>query len=151
MSYANPTIAIADKRLAEAVRQAIANAVRMATPLVTESPRVVRLRTMRKLSLLGPEAIRDAIVVVRLHSSGTRRLPKLVEAIRAMNPAGIQIVWDGFEPSRREAERYVFATLEHARATPSGPPVVLSKDRAPEFALRILIAQRRPSEGARLP
>lgn len=145
----NVAVSIANRKLADAVSRAIATAVRMATPLVTETPPVVRLRTMRKLALLGPETIEGAIVVVRVHSSGARRLPKLVAAIREMNPAGVQIVWDGAEPPREEVERHVFTALEYARATPAGPPVVLSKERTPEFSLRVLIAHRKPTEGDR--
>jgi hypothetical protein len=72
-----------------------------------------------------------------------RRLPGLVEAIRAAGALGLQLVWEGEAPSRARVEQHVFLALEKARATPGGPPVVLSRSADPTVALRRMVAQQK--------
>lgn len=104
---------------------------------------VVSLRTRRRLLALGPARIEGAIAVMRVTSEGARRLPALVDDVRAAGAVGVQIVWDGATPPREQVEPYVFAILERARATPKGPPVVLARTEEPARALRILVSRRR--------
>lgn len=147
------SVAIRDPDLARAVATAITSAVAAATASlslahVRELP-VVRLRTHRRLAALDREAFDGAVAIVRVTEGNARRLPELVEAIRAQAPLGVQLVWDGHAPARARVERYVFAVLERARATPGGPPVVLSTSTTPVAALRILIANRRRKDESR--
>jgi hypothetical protein len=146
------TVSIADERLSRAVTAAVADAVRTAANAVPfEDVRVVRLRTRKRLELLGPERLAGSIAIVRVTERNARRLPDLVDAIRApaYGTAGVQMVWDGTEPPRSRVERDVFTVLERARATPSGPPVVLAKSEEPALALRILVARRARKDGTR--
>ena len=123
--------------------EAIASALRDAAAACSApAPRVVRLRTRKRLARLGPARIAGAIAVVAVTASNARRLPELVEAVRGAGASGVQLVWDGKTPARDEVERYVFAVLERARATPAGPPVVLAKDDDPAFSLRALVTHR---------
>ncbi|MBS2020020.1 MAG: hypothetical protein JST00_44575 [Deltaproteobacteria bacterium] len=104
---------------------------------------IVALRTRKRLAALGPTGLEGAIAVMRVTAKGARRLPALVESVRANGVAGVQIVWDGATPPREEVEPYVFAILERARATPKDPPVVLARTEEPARALRILVSRRR--------
>ncbi|MDF2696038.1 MAG: hypothetical protein K0S65_4421 [Labilithrix sp.] len=135
-------VAIADGALAAAMTEAIAAALREAVSKEPAPLPIVRLRTRKRLTRLRPAALAGALVIVRVTSTNARRLPELVDAVRSAGPAGVQITWDGVVPPRAEVERYVFATLEAARATPTGPPVVLAEDSAPALALRLLIVHR---------
>lgn len=141
-------VAIADRRLRETVTAAISRAI--ASPPLDDTRAAVRLRTNRRLEQLGAERIEDAYVVVEIRASNAPRIPKLVAAIRALRPAGVQLVWDGVTPPRDDVERHVFAALEEARATPGGAPVVVAASHEVCFALRILAAERasraRPKE-----
>jgi hypothetical protein len=144
---------VGDARLARTMTSAIAEAVRAAgnaAPL--EELPIVRLRTRKRLDMLtreAPERIAGAIAIVRLTEKNARRLPDLVDAVRAAGPAGVQIVWDGNTPPASRVERHVFTLLERARATPSGPPVVLAKTAEPASALRFLVANRPRKDGTR--
>ena len=84
---------------------------------------------------------------VRVTATGGRRLVGLVDALRAAPVAGVQLVWDGEDPTREEVEAHVFAALELARATPNGPPVVVTRSKAPIAALRALVAKRKDRSG----
>lgn len=145
---ARVTVSIADRALAEATARALSSALRAATEsYVPSAPRVVRLRTRKRFVRLGAEAVAGALVVVRVTETNARRLPSLVEAVRAAGPLGVQLQWDGKSPTRDRVERHVFAVLERARATPAGPPVVLSEDAEPALSLRILAEHRARSSG----
>jgi hypothetical protein len=147
------SVAIGDGRLSrdvvaavtsalEAARSSLASAIAPALP-------VVRLRTRRRLEALGPEALVGAVAILAVTERGARRLPDLVEAVRAARPLGVQLVWDGEVPRREVVERHVFSVLERARQTPGGPPVVLARTAEPAEALRILIANRQRKDGTR--
>ena len=150
------TVAIADRALADATATAIASALRKArASFELASPRVVRLRTRRRLArLLAKEApslsrLEGAIVVVRVTGTNARHLVEMVEAVRKAGALGVQLVWDGVDPARERVERHVFAVLERARSTPAAPPVVLSKDVEPALSLRILVEEHRSRAGVR--
>lgn len=144
------SIAIADARLSRAMTRAIGSAVRGASAsLASGELPVVRLRTRRRLESLGDGALAGVIAVVRVTERNARRLPDLVDAIRAARPLGVQLVWDGRSPERARVERHVFAVLERARATPSGPPVVLARGEEPVEALRILVANGQRKDDSR--
>lgn len=137
-------IAVESPALAKALEHAIEAALRD-VPAPPRYP-VVRLRTFRRLAALGssePGArIEGKIAVVRVTGPGLRRLPALVEAIRAAGALGVQLVWDGLAPPRERAEGPIFRVLEQARATKAGPPVMLAAERTPVLALRTAIAVR---------
>ncbi len=142
-------VQIGDPRLAGRVARRIEAALERARMdsaaaiASTADLRIVRLRTRRRLAALGPEAVSGALVLVRLTERGARHLVALVAELRAASVAGIQLVWDGVQPTRELAEGAVFAALEQARAAPKGPPVVLARGRTPTDALRIMVARRR--------
>jgi hypothetical protein len=138
-------VSIADPRVAavvtEAIERALASARAEARPVV---PPIVRLRTQRRLERLGAERIEGKLAIVRVTATNARRLPDLVDRIRALRAAGVQLVWDPSpDDDRAPLERYVFTVLEKARATPAGPPVVLARTCEPDAALSILIGHRR--------
>jgi hypothetical protein len=142
-------VSVADQALARALRRAIDEAVRRAVASLSldgageekTRPPVVRLRTEKRLAALRAE-VRGAIVVVGVTRANARRLPRLIDAIRAGGAAGVQLVWDGRDPERPFVEGGVFEVLERARRTPDGPPVVLAACATPVEALRILVASR---------
>lgn len=145
---ARVTVSIADRALAKATAHAVSTALRaVMEAYALPAPRVVRLRTRKRFARLGCEAVAGALVVVRVTETNARRLPSLVEAVRAAGPLGVQLQWDGRSPARDRVERHVFAVLERARATPAGPPVVLSEDADPALSLRILAEHRARSSG----
>lgn len=131
-------LAVSHPDLARAIEQGIQAAIGdfVAPPRYP----VVRLRTRRRLAELG--ALGGRIAIVRVTERGLRRLPALVEAIRAEGPLGVQLVWDGETPPRALAEPAIFRVLEAARATKGGPPVVLAAESTPVLALRTAIADR---------
>ncbi len=151
-------IAIADPALAEALAAAIMSALGGAVDDTLDDalgnapgelrpetrgphPRAVRVRSRkglaREASRLG-----GAIAIVGVTARNARHLAALVAAARAAGALGIQLVWDGADPPRVAVEHHVFAALEHARATPGEPPVVLAATAQPAAALRFLIAHR---------
>ena len=146
-------ISVEDATLRAELDRAISDALRAAISTdIEDDPRVVRLRTKKRFERLGAEGVTRAIVVVRVTESNARRLPDLVERIRAAGALGVQLVWDGESPQRAHVERHVFAVLEQARATPGGPPVVVATAEEPAFSLRVLIAhqiRRASAEGRR--
>lgn len=90
-----------------------------------------------------PAALTEgAIAVVKVTARNLRRLGERVEALRESGALGVQLVWDGRDPSPAIAEASVFAVLERARATPGKAPVVLARSEAPVESLRILVAAR---------
>ena len=151
---------IEDRALAKRVERTIADALGRARQTTaaalagTSDLPVVHLRTQRRLEALGPPAIAGALVVVRVTEKGARRLLGLVTALRTIGAAGVELVWDGETPPRERVEAHVFAVLEAARATPKGPPVVLSLGKPStsatlaaqasrvSSALRVLVAKR---------
>lgn len=141
-------VEIADARLSRKMTRAIEDAMRAAVAAAEQSAaragdlRVVRLRARKALARLGPEGLGGALAIVRVNERNARHLPELVDGIRAAGALAVQMVWDGKEPPAARVERHVFTVLERARATPSGPPVILAKDDEPPFALRILIGAR---------
>lgn len=140
---------VGDAALADRIARAAEGALRTARIAVDEAAAatralpVVRLRTRRRFEALGAARIAGAIVVMRVTEKSARRLPALVDDVRAAGAAGVQIVWDGESPPRELVEEHVFAALEKARATPKGPPVVLAKSEEPARALRVLISGKR--------
>lgn len=134
-------MAIADEALGTALATALERTLAV-SPVLDDARPVVRLRTRKRLETLGAERIGDAYVVVAVRADNARRLPSLVAAIRALRPAGVQIVWDGVSPPREDVEAFVFAALENARATPGEPPVVVAASRDVCFALRVLVRER---------
>lgn len=142
VSVREPALAQRLERAIAASRRASQRTAREAAASTT-GLRVAHLRTRRKLAALGPEAVAGALVVVRVTDRGARRVPALVAELRGLGVAGIQLVWDGEDPSRARAEHPVFTALEAARATPTGPPVVVACGAEPARVLRLLIAKRR--------
>jgi len=141
-------VSIADPALASMTASEVSKALRVAmTSLEAPPPRVVRLRTRKRLARLGAEGVAGAIVVVRVTDANSRRLPELVDFARSAGALGVQLQWDGITPARSTVERHVFAVLERARSTRAGPPVVLSEDAEPALSLRMLLAHRaRPND-----
>lgn len=142
---ATVAIAVADPELARALTAAIADAVaetmRGAGPAIADAQRipVFRLRSRRRLAGVAGR-LPGAIAVVAVTARNARHLVGLIDGIRTAGAAGIQLVWDGAEPPRARVERFVFAALEHARATPGQPPVVLAPTATPATALHVLVA-----------
>jgi hypothetical protein len=141
--HAVVTTSIRDAALATKITTSISEALdQIATP---QPARVVKLRTHKRLRDLRERdatAFVDAIAVIRVTASNARRLPALVEKIRSMNPRGVQLVWDGEDPPRDAIEENIFAILEHARATPTDPPVILHTNDVPALALCFLVSSR---------
>jgi hypothetical protein len=130
-------IVVADPLLATSISQGMQRAITdFARP--PEYP-VLRLRTFRRLETVD---VSVKIAVVLVTERGLRRLPSLVDAIRARGALGVQLVWNGEEPTRDRAEATIFRILETARATKSAPPVVIAASRRPTLALRALIRSR---------
>jgi len=153
---AGVVVSIADARLARAMKRAIADAMKASIAAAEQhSARagdlpVVRLRARKTLARLGsaqPSALDGALAIVTVSERNARHLPELVEGIRAAGVLAVQMVWNGREPEATRIDRYLFDVLERARATPSGPPVVLTKNDQLPPALRILIASRPRAEG----
>lgn len=157
-------VAVADPALAEALTEAMVQALvhaaghgfghdhRDAPPSrVPPEPAAMRVPTVRVRSrkVVAREAGRlgGAIAIVPVTARNARHLVALVDGVRAAGALGVQLVWDGADPPRAAIEHRVFAALEHARATPGEPPVVLAPTDQPVAALGFLIAHR--SLGAR--
>ncbi len=138
-------VRIQNADLAQRIEDAIGASLDAARAAYPPSPRrTVRLRTRRRLEQLGA-SIEGRLVIVRVTAKNARRLPALVEDIRASRPCGVQLVWDGVEPARDLVEKDIFAVLERARSTPAGPPVVLARTDAPAEALLTLISWKERS------
>jgi uncharacterized protein with beta-barrel porin domain len=135
-------VSVRDKALATRLAGAMTRAVRAVVSAPLREVAVVRVRSRKALERLGG-GVDGAIAVVPLTARNLRRAGEVVEALRAAGAAGVQLAWDGREPSREAAEAKVFAILERARATPGQAPVVLAHGEEPVEALRILIAHRR--------
>ena len=142
-------VSIAEVQLARKMKRAIAVAMDAAIASASQYAalagefRVVRLRARKTLVRLTEEgALAGALVIVRVDERNARHLAVIVEGARAAGAMAVQMVWDGEAPPRSRVERHIFTVLERARATPSGPPVILAKSDAPPFALRILVASR---------
>jgi hypothetical protein len=153
-------VAIGDPVLAGALTDAVAAAVAAAVADIFAGARMSEIRTVairsRKALARVAGALPGAIAIVAVTAGNARHLIALVDQLRAAGAAGIQLVWDGATPPRAEVERHVFAVLEHARATPAAPPVVLAAPPpappptalagtphpAPAAALLLLIAHR---------
>lgn len=140
---------VADEALARRIERATTEALRAArvateaAAATTNELPVIRLRTRRRFEALGAARLAGAIVVMRVTEQSARRLPALVDDVRAAGAAGVQIVWDGESPPRERVEQHVFAVLEKARATPKSPPVILARSEEPTRALRALVAGKR--------
>jgi hypothetical protein len=112
----------------------------------TEPPAPVRTVRVRSRKGLARDAgqLGGAIAIVPVTPRNARHLIALVDGARAAGALGVQLVWDGVDPPRATVEHRVFAALEHARATPGAPPVVLAACDRPAPALCFLIAHRTP-------
>lgn len=135
-------VSVQDEALAGRLVGAMTRAVRAALAAPVREIAVVRVRSRKALDRLGTR-VDGAIAVVPLTARNLRRAGELVEALRTAGAAGVQLAWDGRDPTREAAEARVFAILEQARATPGHAPVVLARSEEPVEALRILIAHRR--------
>ena len=143
-------IGVMDPDLAHALTAAVADAVAgvvnaaAAEIAHSEAAPVVRLRSRRAVAR-DPGRLAGAIAVVPVTARNARHLVALVDRVRAAGAIGVQLVWDGAAPPRADVERHVFAALEHARATPGEPPVVLATADQPVTALHVLVAHRAAS------
>jgi len=140
-------LSVKDAALARQLAVAMARALRRAAAKAPAELPVVRVRSRKALAGLGL-GVAGAIAIVPVTPRNLRRVGEIVEALRAAGVAGVQLVWDGGQPSRHLAEARVFAVLERARETPGLPPVVLASSDDPVEALRILVAARRQARGA---
>jgi hypothetical protein len=134
---ARVNVSISDPELECTVSDRIQAALRI--PPLTRAP-IVRARTQKRLATLDPAG---KFVILRVTAANARHLPSMVDAVRPKS-AGIQIVWNGHDPPRERVERHIFAVLERARATPAGPPVILSSTAELALALQILAKQKEP-------
>jgi hypothetical protein len=132
---------VRDRVLAARLARAMTRTLRRAVALPSRELAVVRVPSRRALERIGG-SVEGAIAVVPLTRRNLRHAGAIVEALRAAGAAGVQLAWDGHDPAREVAEARVFEILEHARATPAQPPVVLARGEEPVEALRILIAHR---------
>ena len=131
-------VSIADPDLARAITDDVAAAI---ATVGEPGPalRTVRVRSRKAVARRsGP--LPGAIAIVPVTARNATHLIAIVDGSRAAGALGVQLVWDGADRAR--LERRVFAVLEHARATPGNPPVVLSASERPSAALAILIVQR---------
>jgi hypothetical protein len=125
-------------RIEAAIARALrAEARRPAAPAV-----VVRVPSRKTLERVRPR-LTETIAVVPVSARNLRHLEAIVTGLRASGVAGVQLAWDGVDPSREAAEAHVFSVLEHARSTPGLPPVVLARGEEPVEALAILVAHGR--------
>jgi hypothetical protein len=81
------------------------------------------------------ESIHGSLVLLTLRSSNLRTLGDLIDLCRAQGCRGVQVVWDGENPTPSRAAPRVFSALEQARSTPSLAPVWIATSRAPLFHL----------------
>jgi len=134
-------VAVADPELARAMHQAIADAIGKATPPELPAPPVVRFRTKKKLArlLAAPEALAGSIAVIGVTEANARHLESWVTEARRAGVVGVQLVWNGREPSSERVQPRIFRVLEMARATLREAPVVLSPRAAPAQALLFAI------------
>lgn len=135
-------ISVKNGALAERLARAMTRALRAMVAAPLREVATVRVRSRKALDRLGSR-VDGAIAVVPLTTRSLRHAGELVEALRAAGAAGVQVAWDGRDPTRQAAEARVFAILEQARATPGKAPVVLARGEEPVEALRFLIAHRR--------
>jgi hypothetical protein len=141
-SVAQIGVSVRDEALAQRLTDAMTRAVQAAVHVPPREIAVVRVRSRKGLDRLGA-SVAGALAVVTVTTRNLRRVGEIVERLRAAGVAGVQLVWDGCEPTREVAEARVFAILERARATPDKAPVVLARGREPVEALRILVNLRR--------
>ena len=141
-------VSIQDEALARRLTGAVTRALRAEVATPPREVRVVRVRSRKALDRLGAR-VAGAIAVVPVTARSTRRAGELVDALRALGVAGIQLAWQEEGPPRGAAEARVFAILERARATPGRAPVVLARGDEPVDALRILVDRRSSSPQAR--
>ncbi len=135
-------VSVQDGALARRLTAAMTRALRAAVASPPREIAVVRVRSRKALARLGAE-VAGAIAVVPVTARNLRRAGEIVEALLAAGAAGVQLAWDGREPSREAAEAKVFAILEQARSKPGRAPVVLARSEEPVEALRILVDHRR--------
>lgn len=133
-------VAVGDPALAAALTRAIGDALAGAAHALPALP-ILAVRSRKRLAARAAQAA-GAIVIVAVTARNARHLVALVEAARAAGARGVQLVWDGEAPPRAAVEHHVFAALEHARATPAAPPVVLAAHAAPAAALALVIAAK---------
>lgn len=145
VAMANPRAAIT---MARAIERAVSAAARAGAATSSSGAQVVRVRARKTVARLGAE-LTGAVAVVTVTTRNARHLCELVESLRAVRVAGVQVVWDGVDPERARVERHVFEVLERARSISGGPPVVLSREREPVSALWMLIALRQRKEESR--
>lgn len=143
-SFASPSVIVLRRAEAKALAAAIAAGASLSASLAEPLG-----RTNARLPLGGgrrkARPFADAIVVVPSSPSRARDLPILVAALRDANVAAVQIAWRDPGPIPGPASRHVFATLEHARATPKKAPVVLARSVTPAPNLLHLVAHARTS------
>jgi hypothetical protein len=135
-------VSVCDEALARRLTDAMTRALQAAVAPPPAKVAVVRVRSRKALDRLGSR-VGGAIAVVPVTARSTRRAGEIVDTLRAMGAAGIQLVWQEEGPPHGAAEARVFAILERARATPGRAPVVLARGEEPVDALRILVDRRR--------
>lgn len=137
-------VSVRDKALARRIAGAMTRALRIAVASRLRVEALVVRVPSRKAFDRVKERLPGAIAVVPVTARNRRRLVSLVESLRAAGVAGIQLAWDGRDPSRETVEASVFAALEHARATPGRAPVVLAPSERLVESLRILAGSSEP-------
>jgi hypothetical protein len=141
-SLATIRLSVGDKRLARSVSRAVTRILRAAVAAPVPPFPIVRVPSRRAVERRA-ERLEGAVAIVPVTPRNLQRLAEIVTSVRGAGVLGVQLAWDGRDPSRDRAEAKLFAILEDARATPAGPPVVLARGEEPVEALRILIAHRR--------
>lgn len=135
-------VSIRDDGLARRLTLAMARALRAEVAAPPRPIAVVRVRSRRALDGLGAR-VAGAIAVVPVTARNARHAGELVDALRGLGVAGVQLAWMDEGPPRGAAEARLFAVLEQVRATPGRAPVVLARGEEPVEALRILVDRRR--------
>jgi hypothetical protein len=139
--FACVRVSVRNQALGRRVAGAVTRALRAEIAKPPAEVAVVRVASRKALERLGSE-VSGAIAVVPVTPRSARRAGELVEALRARGALGIQLAWRDEGPPRGAAESWVFAILEHARATPARAPVVLARTEELVDALRILVDRR---------
>ena len=138
-------IAVNDARLAARLSKAVQRSVEKAREELAHEPedlRVVRFRTSARLAALEPSGFTGTLVIIRVTSANLPRLSGFVDRAKAGGAYGVQLVWNGEDPSRENAERYVFRELERARALPREAPVVVAESAHPASGLVFMARHR---------
>jgi hypothetical protein len=130
-------VSVRDAALARRMTRAIIRSLRAAAPDRLPNVPILRVSSRKAFDRLRDPVV-GAIAVVPVTAHNRRSLAPLVESLRASGVAGVQLAWDGRDPSRGAVEASVFAVLERARASPGRAPVILAPGEKVVESLRIL-------------